>query len=133
MATHTTKTRILDAAEQLFAERGYGATSLRAVIDAAGVNQAAIHYHFGGRERLFGAVVDRRAWEPPPLFRVLVRAGNVPRDDAYRTFNMGIGYVLMVAADGSDRILVRLRDLGEEPVDIGAVAPTERRFSFQDV
>ena len=42
MASTTTKTLILDAAEELFAARGYGATSLRAVIDKAGVNQAAI-------------------------------------------------------------------------------------------
>jgi len=55
-----TKERLLDAAERLFAERGIAATSLRAVIAAAGVNLAAVHYHFGSKEALVAAVVGRR-------------------------------------------------------------------------
>jgi AcrR family transcriptional regulator len=55
-----TKTRILDAAERLFAEHGIGATSLRSVIAEAGVNLAAVHYHFGSKEGLTKAVVSRR-------------------------------------------------------------------------
>ncbi|WP_223864366.1 TetR/AcrR family transcriptional regulator [Streptomyces sp. 5-6(2022)] len=54
-----TKDRILDVAERLFGERGYAATSLRAVTDAAGVNVAAVNYHFGSKEGLLRAVVDR--------------------------------------------------------------------------
>jgi AcrR family transcriptional regulator len=59
-ASPGTKERILDAAERLFAERGIAATSLRAVIAAAGVNLAAVHYHFGSKEALVAAVVRRR-------------------------------------------------------------------------
>ncbi len=55
------KTRILDAAERLFGEQGYGATSQRDIIKAAGVNLAAIHYYFQSKERLLEAVVERRA------------------------------------------------------------------------
>jgi AcrR family transcriptional regulator len=55
-----TKQRILDAAEYLFAEQGVGSTSLRAIIAAAGVNSAAIHYHFGSKEALIEAVFARR-------------------------------------------------------------------------
>ena len=55
-----TKQRILDAAESLFAEQGVGATSLRAIIGAAGVNSAAIHYHFGSKEGLIEALFSRR-------------------------------------------------------------------------
>jgi AcrR family transcriptional regulator len=55
-----TKQRILDAAERLFAEHGYEGTSLRAVIAAAKVNLAAIHYHFHTKQALLLAVVDRR-------------------------------------------------------------------------
>lgn len=60
MPSATTKERILDAAERLFAERGVDATSLRRVTSAAGVNVAAIHYHFGSKEELLRAVVSRR-------------------------------------------------------------------------
>ncbi len=55
-----TKTRILDSAEVLFAERGVEATSLRAVTTKAESNLAAVHYHFGSKEALIAAVVGRR-------------------------------------------------------------------------
>ncbi len=55
-----TRDRILDAAERLFAERGYGATSLRSIMAEAGVNVAAIHYHFHSKESLLEAILLRR-------------------------------------------------------------------------
>jgi AcrR family transcriptional regulator len=55
-----TKQQILDAAEALFAEHGVEAVPLRRIIAEAGVNQAAIHYHFGSRETLVRAVFARR-------------------------------------------------------------------------
>jgi len=55
-----TKTRILDAAEQLFMEHGFEATSLRSLTSAAGVNLAAVNYHFGTKEELFQSVLTRR-------------------------------------------------------------------------
>ena len=55
-----TKTRILDAAEQLFTEHGFEATSLRSLTSAASVNLAAVNYHFGSKEELFQAVLTRR-------------------------------------------------------------------------
>jgi len=56
-----TRQRILDAAEELFAEKGIAATSLRALTKAARVNLAAVHYHFGSKEALLDAVLERRA------------------------------------------------------------------------
>jgi len=55
-----TKTRILDAAESLFMEHGFEATSLRQLTSAAAVNLAAVNYHFGTKEELFQAVLTRR-------------------------------------------------------------------------
>lgn len=55
-----TKTRILDAAEILFMEHGFEATSLRSLTAAASVNLAAVNYHFGSKEELFQAVLTRR-------------------------------------------------------------------------
>ena len=55
-----TKDRILDAAERLIGEQGYAATSLRQIIAEAGVNLAAVHYHFGSKEELLFAVIQRK-------------------------------------------------------------------------
>lgn len=55
-----TKTLILDAAEQAFADLGFDAASLRHIISTAGVNLAAVHYHFGSKEALLAAVFQRR-------------------------------------------------------------------------
>jgi len=55
-----TQARILDAAERLFAERGFAATSLRRIAESAAVNLAAAHYHFGSKRELFLAVLTRR-------------------------------------------------------------------------
>ncbi len=60
MSEISTKDRILDAAELAFAERGFAATSLRAVTAAAGVNLAAVNYHFGSKDGLIRAVFARR-------------------------------------------------------------------------
>jgi AcrR family transcriptional regulator len=56
-----TKTRVLDSAERLFADRGYSATSVRDITTAASVNLAAVQYHFGSKEALLRAVVIRRS------------------------------------------------------------------------
>jgi AcrR family transcriptional regulator len=63
MAPPDTRTQILDAAERLFAERGFRGTSVRAITDLAGANLAAVGYHFGSKAELVAAVA-RRVIEP---------------------------------------------------------------------
>lgn len=55
-----TKERILDAAERLFADSGYAATSLRDITGEADVNLASVNYHFGSKEALLSAILERR-------------------------------------------------------------------------
>src|SRR3954465_1594479 len=55
-----TRRRMLDAAERLFLEHGFDGTSLRMLTGAAGVNLAAVNYHFGGKEELFRAMLSAR-------------------------------------------------------------------------
>lgn len=55
-----TQKRILDAAEELFADQGLDRVSIRDITDAAKVNLAAVNYHFGTKEELIAAVFDRR-------------------------------------------------------------------------
>jgi len=56
----STKDRILDAAERLFAQHGFAGTSLRQVTSLAEVNSAAVNYHFGSKEMLINEVFRRR-------------------------------------------------------------------------
>jgi AcrR family transcriptional regulator len=55
-----TKTLILDAAEKLFGDNGFEATSLRDITTAAEVNLAAVNYHFQSKDSLIDAVIARR-------------------------------------------------------------------------
>ncbi|WP_078292821.1 TetR/AcrR family transcriptional regulator [Mycobacterium sp. D16R24] len=59
IAHDSTDQRLLGAAERLFAERGVDAVSLRAIMAAAGTNVASVHYHFGSKERLIEALLDK--------------------------------------------------------------------------
>ena len=54
-----TRARILDAAAPVFAEHGFAGASTRTLAAAAGVNIATLAYHFGDKEGLYAAVVDR--------------------------------------------------------------------------
>lgn len=57
---HETQIRILDAAEELFMQHGFEATSMRLLTAKAGVNLAAVNYHFGSKDALIEAVFRRR-------------------------------------------------------------------------
>src|SRR5271157_4799471 len=57
---HDTKEKILDAAERLFADHGFASTSLRQITAEAGVNLAAVNYHFHSKEALLSAVLERK-------------------------------------------------------------------------
>lgn len=54
-----TMRRVLDVTERLMAEQGVGRVSIREITQAAGVNLAAVNYHFGSKEKLMQAVVER--------------------------------------------------------------------------
>jgi phosphoribosylformylglycinamidine cyclo-ligase len=58
------------------------------------------------------AVVDRSRWEVPPVFRWLQEAGHVPSDEMMRTFNMGIGMILVTAHDRAEQVLEELAARG---------------------
>ncbi len=60
MARPSARERLLDCAEELFADHGLGGVSLRGINSAAGLSPAALHYHFGSREALVEALLERR-------------------------------------------------------------------------
>ena len=68
-----------------------------------------------------GAEVNGAAWTIPPVFRLLQEWGNVDWTEMYRTFNMGIGMVLIVSSDEADRITAQLNVQNETVYHIGHV------------
>ncbi len=83
MATADTRAQLLDAAEQLFADRGYQGTSIRAITELAGANVAAVGYHFGSKADLMTAVVRRvvdpiTAAQRAALDRLLAKTADPP-------------------------------------------------------
>lgn len=62
-----------------------------------------------------GAVVDVTSWETPAIFREIERRGGVSREEMYRVFNMGIGYIMLVAAEDE----ARAREILPEAIKIG--------------
>jgi phosphoribosylformylglycinamidine cyclo-ligase len=70
--------------------------------------------------------ISRSSWSIPPVFEVLRKAGHVDDAEMFRTFNMGIGYVVIVAPAGAETAARLLRDGGERVVRLGEVVAGER-------
>lgn len=68
------------------------------------------------------AEIDRSTWVVPPVLEWIVREGRLSETDAYRTFNMGIGMVVIVPADQAEEALSVLREMGETAYLIGRIA-----------
>jgi len=72
------------------------------------------------------AVVDNSSWQLPAVFKWLQQNGNVVDEEMYRTFNCGVGMVLVVAAADSDAILNKLQDIGEQAWKLGDIRAGDR-------
>ncbi len=68
------------------------------------------------------AVVNEASWEWPELFKLLQREGGVEQFEMYRTFNCGVGMVLVVDAADADKTVERLNSLGEKAFTMGHIA-----------
>jgi phosphoribosylformylglycinamidine cyclo-ligase len=78
----------------------------------------------GNIPRVIGSDCDallRKKWPIPPIFSFLQKRGPVEEKEMYRVFNMGIGYVLVVAPGFTRSIMAHLRKLGETPHFLGKV------------
>ena len=67
------------------------------------------------------AQIDAKAWELPKLFQWLQKAGNVETQEMYRTFNCGIGMVVIIAKEDADAVQAFLSEQGETVYRLGAV------------
>jgi len=119
--------------------RAYG-TALLPLIDADALHALA-HITGGGvpenldrvmPEGLSG-VVDAASWAVPHEFRTVAALGQVPPAEMFRTFNMGVGMILVVAPDRVAGVLDHLGETGERAWQLGSVMRGERKVVIPDI
>lgn len=69
------------------------------------------------------ARIDLGAWKLPPVFDWMQRTGSISEDDMLRTFNCGIGMILVVAADAAADVAAKLEAAGEKTYRLGTLIP----------
>jgi phosphoribosylformylglycinamidine cyclo-ligase len=77
-----------------------------------------------------GAQVDLASWTVPPLFEHLQKLGNVEQDEMLRTFNMGIGLIVVVPAEKVKKAKAILNRANERHNIIGRIVRGERKVSY---
>ncbi len=77
-----------------------------------------------------GARVVRGAWRMPKVFEILADAGGIAEDELYRTFNMGIGYCVVLAPEDAAEAAAILREQGETVYEIGEIVPGNREVVY---
>ncbi|HCC68962.1 MAG TPA: phosphoribosylformylglycinamidine cyclo-ligase [Nitrospiraceae bacterium] len=76
------------------------------------------------------AVIKKDSWSLPVIFELIRNIGKVSDEEMYRTFNMGIGFIIVVSAEESEKVLHRLTDLGERAFMLGFIKKGQRRISY---
>ena len=71
------------------------------------------------------AVIQAGSWNIPPIFSFLQEKGNVPVEEMYRTFNMGIGMMALVAEENVEDVMQQFAALNETPVVIGEIVAAD--------
>jgi phosphoribosylformylglycinamidine cyclo-ligase len=72
-----------------------------------------------------GALIEEEKIPVPAIFNLLQDLGGIPQGEMYRTFNMGIGFVLVLAPENCPQALKHLQDRGEKPIIIGSISAGE--------
>ena len=71
------------------------------------------------------AAVDKNSWERPKIFDIIKEAGDIEENEMFRTFNMGIGMVLIINQSDKDELLSEIEKLGEKAQIIGQIKKGE--------
>lgn len=78
------------------------------------------------------AVLRRDSWTVPEVFRAIQRLGQVPDDDMLRTFNLGVGWIVIARSEQADGVQAELRSAGEHPWMLGEIRAGERGVAWED-
>ncbi len=80
--------------------------------------------------RGMAAVVEVNSWPVPPVFEHLQRLGNIPQTEMYRTFNMGVGMVVVLPANNFKKVQTVLERVGEKGYTIGRIVKGDRKVQY---
>jgi phosphoribosylformylglycinamidine cyclo-ligase len=104
-----------------------GSVTALAHITGGGIPENLVRVLPGG----VGALIDRDSWAVPPEFLAVQRHGAITEEEMFLTFNMGVGMILVTAADAADDTVRRLEQAGERAWRIGAVRAGEQRVELR--
>ena len=76
------------------------------------------------------AVVEVNSWPVPPVFEHLQKLGNIPQAEMFRTFNMGVGMVLVLPASHFKKVQTVLERVGEKAYTIGRIVKGDRKVQY---
>ena len=71
--------------------------------------------------------IDRNSWTKPPIFSLIQKEGKISDEEMYRTFNMGVGMVLIIRSDKTEKIIDELKQLNFSSYLIGRVVKRETK------
>jgi phosphoribosylformylglycinamidine cyclo-ligase len=77
------------------------------------------------------AEIDTSAWEVPPIFSLIQETGNVETEEMFRTFNMGIGIILVVSSKNASKLTRDLTRAGERVFSIGEIVAGEKKVDLK--
>ncbi len=71
-------------------------------------------------------VIDKSSWPCPPIFKLIQKTGQIDESEMFRTFNMGIGFVLITKDQYADEVMRKINQFGDHAYFIGVVRKGER-------
>lgn len=77
------------------------------------------------------AVIERKSWTPPALFRFIQEKGRVREEEMFRVFNMGVGLIAVADKMSAEDVIARLRSENEEPFVIGTLQSGEKGVVYR--
>lgn len=72
------------------------------------------------------AVIKKGSWKMPPVFKLIQDGGSISEDEMLRTFNCGIGFIMVVREKDAEKTMARIKKLGVHPYLIGTIARSKK-------
>jgi len=76
------------------------------------------------------AVIEMGSWQVPPIFEHLQQLGNVPQEEMLRTFNMGLGMLLVIPSKKFKKAQTVLERAGEKAFTVGRIVKGDRKVMY---